>query len=95
MERKGGGNILGELGNVVLHHLVRRIVEQDVNAAELVQGDIDDLLTVGPIGQICRQQVARPAVFLYVLLGHLCILLFVRKVCNQHVGSLHGKEDGR
>ena len=86
--------LLRQIENAVHNHLVRMVVEQDVDAAHLAQRLVHNLLAVGLLLQIHSQQVDLAAVALDFLLRLLGVLLLLRQVRDQSLGALHGEEDG-
>lgn len=86
--------LVADLEDRVLHHLVGRVVEQDVDRAKLVHGLVNHLIAVLLLPEVGWEGVALAAVLLDLLLGLLRILLLFLQVRNQHVGALHGEENG-
>src|SRR3712207_5369377 len=76
----------------VVAHLEGRVVDQDVDLAELLDRLRDDRLLVGAVGEVTRHQHALPAGLPDVLRGVLSVLVLV-EVRNQDVGALPGEGD--
>jgi hypothetical protein len=77
-----------------LSQLTRCIVEQDVNPAHLLQGEIHSLPAVLAGLEVDGNQVALRSVLLDALLRVLRIYFLLGQVHNRTLGSLHGKQYG-
>lgn len=86
--------LLAEIQNTIHLHLIRMIVEQNVDAAHLAQGLIDSLLAVLLLLEVDRIKVALLTVLLHELFGLLCVFLFVRQIGDEAIRALHCKQDG-
>lgn len=87
-------HILGDFRNVVLHHLVGGIVDQDIETAELTDGLVDGGFAIARAPQVRGQQVHLTAILFHLSFGLLCILFLFGQVGNERVSTLHGEEDG-
>lgn len=86
--------VFWELLDVCSLHLNRSVVDQDVNMTKGFLGCLGDLLAVLSLGNVNSKGVDLGSVLLGLLLAVLGVLLFLRKVDNQDVGSsLHGEQD--
>ena len=74
--------------------LTGSIVEQNVNGSHLLQGKVDDLLTVFHLCEIPGDEMALGTKLLDLLLGILRILLLIRQVDDGRVSPFSGKQDG-
>ena len=78
--------------DIVDHHLVGVVVDQDVNATHLLDSLVNDLLAVLLRLEVHGESVALLSFLLNHLLGVLCVLFFFGEICNEAVGSLHGEQ---
>lgn len=87
--------VLLQVGNILDHVLVGSVVHKNVDVpTERLDSTVDNLLAVFAIRQVGGHQVALASIFLHALLGFLSIILFLREVDDEAVGTLHGEEDG-
>lgn len=86
--------LLAEIQDTVHLHLVRMIVEQDVDPAHLAHCLINNFLAVLFLLEIGGVEVTLLAILLHKLLGLLSIFLFVREIGDEDVRTLHCKQSG-
>lgn len=96
-ERREGGSfacLLGELADAVGHVLVRGVVDENVDSAQVRDRLVDDLLAclLGP--QVGRAEEALPPPFLHLPLRLLRVVLLFGQVVDQRVCAFHGVQDG-
>jgi len=87
-----GEYALGQVLDVLNHHLVRSVIHQDVDLTHRLQRLVNDLLAVLPLRQVRREQVALAALLLDQPLRLLRVALLLRQVHDEAVGALHGVE---
>lgn len=85
--------LLAEFVDVHFHHLVRMVVEENVDGAQLAQSLVHNFLAVIFSLQVYWIEIALGTVFLYRALGLLRVLLLFWQVRNEAVGALHGEEN--
>jgi hypothetical protein len=83
-----------DLGEVLAHHLLGRVVNQDVDGAERVDMLLDGLLALGVVHQVAGDQQALVALLLDHFLGVLGVRLLLGEVDDADVGALAGEQDG-
>lgn len=93
-ERRAFACLLCELADAVYHVLVRGVVDEDVDGAQVCDRLVDDLLTrlLGP--QVGRAEEAFPPLPLHLSLRLLGVVLLFWQVVDQRVCALHGVQDG-
>ena len=84
--------LLRQIMDVIDHHLVSVIVEQNVNRPHLLQSLLLDFLAVVLIFEVCRVEVALAAMLLHEFFRLLCVLLLFWQVGDEAVCALHGEE---
>lgn len=83
--------LLSDIQNTPRHHLIRMVVEQDVNGTHLAHCLLDHFLAVLLLLEICGVEVTLLAVLLNRLLRLLRVLLFFRQIGDEAVCALHGE----
>lgn len=86
--------LLAELEDILPHHLIRMIVEQNINPSHSSNSRLHHLLAIRPLLQISGVQMALASILLHQRLRPLRILLFLREVGDEGVCTLHSEEDG-
>ena len=87
--------LLAQLRDAVHDVLVRVVVEEDVDAAHLLERLIDDLLADLLLLEVGLEEVHFAAVLLHVLLCVLRVLGFFGEISEKGFGAFHGEEDCR
>jgi hypothetical protein len=72
-------------------HLIRGVVDEDVESAQLVDGALDERLAVRLVLDVARSGDDLPARLLHPLGGLLRVLLLVRQIRDQDVGPSRAK----
>lgn len=86
--------LIRQAQDIILHHLKRVVVEQDIQATHYLNSFLNGLYAVLLLGEICGEQVAFRSLGFDLLLGVLGILLFLWQVRDEAVSSLHGEKHG-
>ena len=85
---------LGQVGDVLPHHLIRGIVDEDIKAAQRRHSLIHNSLAVLLRGEVRGVEDAPAAVLLDQALGFLRVVFFRGQVGDEAVGALHGEQHG-
>ena len=83
--------ILTQLKNILRHHLIGMIVEEDVDRSQLAESLIHDLSAIVSPLQVDRIEVTLLPMLLHLALRLLGILLFCGQVRNKAIRALHSK----
>jgi hypothetical protein len=84
-------DVLRKVVDVVDHHLVGVVVDENVNATHLLDCLVNDLLAVRPLFKVDCQSVALLSLLFNHLLGVLCVLLLLGEVGDEAVCALHSE----
>ena len=84
---------VADVGEPVASHLVRRVVDEDVDAAELPHGALDDRPAVAGVLEIARQLERGPAGLVHGARGLVGVALLGFEVGDRDVGALAGERE--
>lgn len=86
--------LLANLRNILRHHLIRMVVEQHINRAQLLHRLLHHLLAIPLLFQIRRVQETFLPVLLHQRLRFLGVFLLFGELRDEGVCAFHGEEHG-
>ena len=89
---ESGSYSLVQFADIIKHVLKCGIVDQDVDAAQSLQGDINYLLAIFFFAKIDSQAMAFTSSFLDSFFSLLCIFFFFGQIDDETRSSLHCKK---
>jgi hypothetical protein len=90
LEKFNEVNELRKLLDILNHHLIRMIVEENVNGTHRLKSLLDDIFTVVFPLQIGGVEMTLPTILFNHLFGRLSILFLLGKICDVNISAFHG-----
>ena len=87
--------IFTQLEDILRHHLIRVVVEEDIDRSHLANCLVHDLPAVLSTLKIDRVEVTLLPMLLHLTLCLLCVLLLGVQIRDEAIGAFHGEENCR